>query len=177
MDTAQMLEYYEAHPPRNIAAFVTMSVNFPDIQFDGHGEELNPAFWIKCSCGSDEHRIHGFKLIVEGGYIFLSPLAVECSKCAVRSELLDTDVHGYDAELGHGGTSRRAEGVATHFRCDTCSGVNFNTFVRYEYPADLFDGSFDETGKAKEDLFTWVTCVGRCTACQGMWIVADFECA
>ena len=177
MDSAQMLEYFETHPPRNIAGFTTMSVTFPDIQFDGHGEELNPAFWIKCKCGSDQHRIHGFKFIVEGGYIFLSPLEVECPKCSLSSGLLDTDSHGYDSELGHGSATRRAEGEATQFSCATCSGVNFNTFLRYEYPQDLFDGSFDATGKAKEDLYTWVTCVGRCSGCQAIWIVADFECA
>ena len=37
-------------------------------------------------------------------------------------ELLDTDKHGYDAELGHGATARRAEGELTLFQCNTCAG-------------------------------------------------------
>jgi hypothetical protein len=177
MDAAQKMEYLESHPPRVASGFEVMTVSFPDFQFDGHGEELNPAFWIKCKCGSELHRINGFKFGVEDGYIFLSPLELECTKCAAHSPLLDTDLHGYDAELGHGSSTRRAEGEATHFRCASCSGSDFNTFVRFEYPDDLFDGGFDDTGKAIEDLFTWVTCVGRCGSCQGLWVVADFECA
>ena len=177
MDPTQRLEYLESHPPRVTSGFDVVSVSFPDFQFDGHGEELNPAFWIKCRCGSELLSIDGFKFNVDDGYIFLSPLEVECTKCSTRSALLDTDLHGYDAELGHGTSTRRAEGEGNRFRCDTCSSDEFNTFLRFEYPDDLFEGSFDHSGKAIQDLFTWVTCVGRCNGCQGLWIVADFECA
>jgi hypothetical protein len=171
------LEYYQSHPPRCVRGFSATPMEFPQTKFDGHGEDLNPAFALACHCGSTQHRVAGYKVSTPEGSIFLSPLALECQACGKHSALLDTDEYGYDAELGHGSSTLRMEGELRHFQCQACSSDRLSVFMRFEYPPDLFDGSFDDTGREKEDLFSWVTCIGRCAHCSELWIVADFECA
>ena len=43
------LAYYQSHHPRCIAGFHVSPVTFPDVQFDGHGEELNPPLHCNAS--------------------------------------------------------------------------------------------------------------------------------
>ena len=147
------------------------------MEFDGHGEEWNPLFALSCQCGQSEFHVEGFQVEDPDGPLFLSPMAVRCTSCGKTTPLLDTDVHGYDAELGHGSSTRRAEGLPGRFRCGGCLGDRSSLFMRFEYTQDLFDGSLDDVAVAKEDLFTWVTAVGRCSSCHELNTIADFECA
>ncbi len=173
------LDYFMSHPPRCLERFRARALaeGLSNVIFDGHGEEWNPVFAITCACGGTEFRISGYALTEPDCSLFLSPLEACCTKCGQGAPLLDTDVHGYDAELGHGSCSRRAEGTPDQFRCPGCSAERGLLFTRFEFTQDLFDGSFDDVQVEKEDLFTWVTCVSRCSSCAQDNIVADFECA
>ena len=173
------LHYFMTHPPRCIAGFrpAALDAGLPDVQFDGHGEEWNPVFRLRCSCGSSEFELRGYSVVEPEYSLFLSPLEAQCTTCKTTTPLLDTDVHGYDAELGHGSATRRAEGGASAFQCPTCSAERGSLFMRFEFTQDLFDGSFDDVQVQKEDLFTWVSCVSQCSACGSQNLVSDFECA
>ena len=87
------------------------------------------------------------------------------------------DIHGYDAELGHGSATIRAQGEKIVFECPTCGRQPLDIFVRFEYPDDLFDGGFPEFSGREQELFTWFSLIGKCPRCTQVLDVTDFECA
>ncbi len=93
------------------------------------------------------------------------------------TDLLDTDIHGYDAELGHISATMRGEGERTVFECPTCGRQSLEILVRFEYPDDLFKGDFPEFVGREQELFTWFSLVGKCPKCSQTLSVAEFECA
>jgi hypothetical protein len=174
-------EYYETHPPRCIAGFAAESGDLADWQFDGHGSDhINTVFLLTCSCGSDGHFVfvHPWTNPDDPSQmVLLSPIALQCAACKKLTELIDTAVHGYDAELGLGSTTMRGEGVREQLECGGCDLKKvFQVFVRFEYPDDLFDDFKDRQGR-QQDLFTWFSLVAKCVECSAMSPVADFECA
>ena len=83
-------------------------------------EHLDPVFALSCKCGGSTRYVHGYRWTnpdFNNAIVFLSPLVLECSACGKMTDLLDTDVHGYDGELGHGTTTVRGEGERVVFEC------------------------------------------------------------
>jgi hypothetical protein len=143
-------------------------------------EHYNPTFALQCQCSSNRHFVHCYRWVnpdYNNAVVTLSPLVLECTACAKISELLDTAVHGYDSELGHGSATARAQGKRVVFECQDCGRQPLEAFVRFEYPDDLFDSNFPEFAGRQQELFTWFSLVGRCARCLHILRVADFECA
>src|SRR5688500_12726841 len=113
--------YFQNHPPRCIAAFTARPAQIPGVEFDGHAsksqldfaipagvtidapENVNPVFALSCRCGGNRHFVHCHRWVnveFKNTVVTLSPLVLECAACGRLTELLDTDLHGYDAELG-----------------------------------------------------------------------------
>jgi hypothetical protein len=90
--------------------------------------------------------------------------------------LLDTDAHGYDAELGNGTATVRGQGARVVFECPRCGRKPLQAFVRFEYPDDLFEGDYPGFAGREQELFTWFSLVGRCSQYSQVVPVADFEC-
>jgi hypothetical protein len=192
------VSYFRSHPPRCIAGFTALPTQLPKVEFDGHvsrsqlkfevpsgvtieaPEHINPVFTLSCKCGSGRHYVHGYRWTnpdFHNVIVFLSPLVLECVACGKMTDLLDTDIHGYDAELGLVTATVRAEGDRVVFECPTCGPQPLDAFVRLEYPDDLFSVDFPEFTGREQDLFTWFSLIGRCQQCFQMLAVADFECA
>jgi len=57
---------------------------------------INSVFALTCSCGSGINPDN-----FDNAPMFLSPPSLECTACGMQTDLMDTDAHGYDAELGH----------------------------------------------------------------------------
>jgi hypothetical protein len=190
--------YFRSHPPRCLAGFSVRPTQLQGVEFDGHAsrsqfkitpppgvtidapEHINPIFALSCQCGGGQHYIHGYQWInpdFHNAVVFLSPLVLECAACGKTTDLMGTDVHGYDAELGHGSATVRAEGERVVFECPSCGRHPLDAFVRVEYPDDLFDGDFPDFAGREQELFTWFTLVGKCPKCCQVLAVADFECA
>jgi hypothetical protein len=190
--------YFRSNPPRCLAGFVARPTELPGVEFDGHvsmsqlnfdvpagvtidaPEHINPLFALSCQCGGYRHYVHAYRWVnpdFHNAVAFLSPLVLECAACRKMTDLLDTDVHGYDAELGHGSATVRAEGEPVVFECPSCGREALEAFVRLEYPDDLFDGDFPEFAGREQELFTWFNLVGKCPKCSQVLAVADFECA
>lgn len=191
-------DYFGTHPPRCIAAFTARPASLPGVTFDGHAsvseldyelpqgviiegpEHICPLFSLACSCGGEWFFVHGYRWVnpdYGGTTVFLSPVALECQACGKLADLLDTDEHGYDAELGHGTATVRAEGERALFSCPDCGRQPLAVFIRFEYPDDLFDGDFAEFAGREQELFTWVNLTGKCPSCSRVFAIADFECA
>ena len=190
--------YIHSHPPRCIARFIARPTELPGLEFDGHAsrshldikvppgvtieaqEQVNPVFSLSCRCGSIWHYVHCYRWVnpdYMNEIVTLSPLVLECAACRMKTDLLDTDIHGYDSELGHGSATARAQGDRVAFECPSCGPQPLETFVRFEYLDDLFDGDFPEFVGREQELFTWFSLVGRCLQCSQVLAVADFECA
>lgn len=175
-------EYYETHPPRCIAPFSAELGDLGDWQFDGHGAgQINTAFRLSCSCGCDRHTIFVYPWTNPDDpnqMVLLSPISLQCISCNKKTLLIDTAVHGYDSELGHGSATMRGEGTPEALECPDCNlNKAYQVIVRFEYPDDLFSEDFREHQGRQQDLFTWFSLVARCAKCGGMSPVADFECA
>ncbi len=190
--------YFLSHPPRCIAGFTTRPTQLSGVEFDGHvsmsqismdvppgvtidaPEHINPIFALSCRCGGSQHYVHGYQWInpdFHNALVFLSPLVLECAVCGKRTDLLDTDVHGYDAELGGCSATVRGQGDRFVFECPSCGRLPFDTFVRFEYPDDLLGGDFPEFAGREQDLFSWFSLIGKCPKCCQVLTITDFECA
>lgn len=190
--------YFRDRPPRCIAGFDARPTELPGVEFDGHAsmsqldfevppgvtvhapEHINPVFALCCRCGGNRHYVRCYRWInadYNNAVVTLSPLALQCAACQKVTQLLDTDLHGYDSELGHGSATARAEGDEVVFECPSCGRQPLEAFVRFEHSDDLFDGDFPEFAGREQDLFTWFSLVGRCPQCSQLLPVADFECA
>jgi hypothetical protein len=176
------IEYYDTHPPRCIAPFAADLGDFDDWHFDGHGSgHINPVFRLSCSCGSDRHVVFVYPWTNPddpGQMVILGPITLQCVSCKKKTVLIDTAVHGYDSELGNGSAMMRGDGTPEPVECAACDmNKDYEVFVRFEYPDDLFSEVFREFEGRQQDLFTWFSLVTRCPKCSGMSPVADFECA
>jgi hypothetical protein len=165
-------------PPRCLDGFTIERATLTDVAFDGHGSDLNKVYRLACTCGKGHFRVLGHHLDNDrGSAIFVSPLALECVGCGKVTELIDTDQHGYDAELGHGGTTIRGKGPRTPYACDKCGVRPMTAYARFEHSGEELADSFIEEFPNSQDYFSWFSLVGTCDGCKRMLGVADYECA
>src|SRR5262249_47862620 len=109
--------------------------------------------------------------------VFLSPITLRCAACGKEVELIDTDRHGYDAEIGAIVATVRGKGERGEYQCDGCGPQAFQICARFEYPDDHFDWNNKEFRGREKDLFTWFSLVGKCPGCSRLLSITDFECA
>jgi predicted RNA-binding Zn-ribbon protein involved in translation (DUF1610 family) len=137
------VSYFRSHPPRCIAGFTSRPVTLPGVNFDGHGSLISSVFALACFCVSGQHFIHGFSWINPDNFdntpVFLSPMSLECTTCGKRTDLIDTDAHGYDAKLGHILATARGRGDPSVYECPECGRQPLDAFARFEYPYELFE--------------------------------------
>jgi len=118
-------------------------------------------------------RIFGF---VPEPELLLCPLTLACNECGGRAEIFDVEKHGYDAELGGGCCSRRAEGPEQEFSCLQCQGRAFGAtaIVSYQMDEDEIDADMEPR---KQDLFDTFSLSACCAACGHGIVASDYECA
>ena len=199
-------KYFWDNPPRCIAGFQVKPTSIAGVPLDGHfgvenitpfrsfvfavkrrfgttslnlPERLNTAFSLRCRCGHQKAHILGHYVRPEGydPVVFVGPLALQCESCGATTELIDTDIHGYDAELGHGSCTVRGQGRRVAFACDICGPAPMDVVVRFEYSGDLSRDAFSVFRGREQDLFSWFTALGRCSGCSHVMTAADFECS
>jgi hypothetical protein len=136
---------------------------------------------IACACGSAEGRFLGYSLhdytADDGLECFISPLAFECKRCQTVTELLDTDLHGYHAEIARrigeeGSTKLRGEGPRKPYPCPNC-GSEFHcvlaAFVFWN--ANELEEEYDS---GWEDLFNVFLCYCTCAGCGRRFQPTEF---
>lgn len=136
-------------------------------------EYLRSAWKIACRCGETRGRFLGYLLSDNNaeydGPDFISPLSFKCSKCNEVIELLDTDKHGYHAEVGRlenghtGSSKRRGKGPAKSLPCENCGEQLFRVKVGFVFwDADELEDIEDEH---LENFFNEFLCECECVAC------------
>ncbi|NVJ49790.1 MAG: hypothetical protein HWE11_05350 [Gammaproteobacteria bacterium] len=171
------LEFFKNNPPRCLDNFKATSVDAKNIVFDGHGQEVNPFFEIKCKCGSENLSVLGYWWENPDNKLnfFIGPISLKCVECSEENDLFDIKYHGYDAELGHGYYSARGEGVKKLFECEACNSNNFKLLTRFEYTE--FKDDFPEAKGKEKELFTWFSLHGECSSCNSSVQIYEDECA
>jgi hypothetical protein len=106
--------------------------------------------------------------------IFVSPLALECSRCGRVSELIDTRRHGYDGEQG-GDCNMTAEGPRARFPCPQCGEAPFAVIRGFSYGGHDYD-PLDPDARP-QDFFGGFSLSGECSLCGRLVHVTGFECA
>jgi hypothetical protein len=182
-DEAAMARFREAEerlrntPPRCLAGFKVEPATLSNVVLDGHGSANNKIYKLACACGHERFRVLGHPRNVRGHALFVSPLALDCAACGTVTELIDTDQHGYDAELGHGSTTLRGEGPRTHYACNECGVRPMIAYARFEHSGGELEDSFMDRFPNTHDYFSWFSLVGSCEGCRRTLNVADYECA
>lgn len=176
-------------PPSCLADFVTQSAT-PDItgrRFDGHNSPHNSFFALACPCGGTAFTATAYRHPVQSGYDYYhSPVVVTCLACDRSAIVVDTRRHGYDPvinDMGYNGMDD-PEATRQQYPCDECGEIQFELIARFEYFANTVDG-YDYFRERKpdlplhgeQDLFSWVTVIATCIACQHLQVIADLETA
>ncbi len=171
--------------PKCLNAFKVDSVEIENIEFDGHGEEMNSMFSIRCKCGNSIHKVFGYNWAY--GYswknpehektVFTGPIKLKCTDCGIENELFDIEKYGYNSELKLGCSSASGEGCFTQFKCEKSKTNSFNLIARFEYPSDLFDNDFTEARGHEKDLFSWFSLYGVYKTRSEIIEICEFECA
>jgi hypothetical protein len=130
-------------------------------------------FDLSCTCGSKVWHILGF---MPEPKLILCPVVLECDNCNRQAEIFDIQKHGYDAELGHGCYSRRAEGKQLEFTCSDCNSRNFTATAVVSYQMD--ESEIEEEMKNRsQDLFDTFILTTSCSTCGATNSVCEYECA
>ena len=165
-----LVQWSWAHPPTCLSPFSAVPIK-EDTILEEH--ESFSHFALTCMCGGKEWIVLGYLPEPE---LFLCPLSLKCTKCAKITEIFDIERHGYDAELGNGCYSRRAEGEQVEFSCPTCGDTAFETAAVVSYQLD--ESEMNEEDKSKvQDLFDTFYLSVRCTNCGSQKDICDYECA
>src|SRR5262245_48970128 len=100
MDEVRLAERLRTTAPSCLQGFSATPAQLPE-PFDDNPRSV---WQIACRCGEATGRFLGYPLKeynseYDGPQCFISPLAFECSACKTVTELLDTDRHGFHADV------------------------------------------------------------------------------
>ena len=142
---------------------------------------------IVCSCGGERgqllgHDLRRFNHGYEGAPLFVSPLHFVCVTCGRHGLIIDTEKHGYNAEIsmiegGVGDSNYRGDGEGPAVPCSSCGSHIFEmTAVFAHTHFDLIDDEPDLLPKA-QDFFDSFWLEATCTGCGSTQTPASYETA
>lgn len=173
-----------ANPPSCIA---DLAPQLGDVEEDRHGA-VHVRWSIGCGCGGRSGSLLGHPLSrlaperLEPGERdpLLSPLAFACEDCGQTTDMLDTDLHGYHAEIGRaegepGGSKLRGSGPGTRYACPQCRGEVFTMATRFAYwGLDEIIETIEDLPLKAGDLFNVFDCECVCAGCGHRSHPTDF---
>lgn len=171
MDENLIAEHIRTNPPQCVSGFQLTKTQLPNALDDN----FTTAFRLTCKCGNRSGKILGHRLRDYNSNCdvnddaLITPLGFQCGECNVVTEIIDTDVHGYHAEIaklegGTGSAKIRGDGSRTEYQCPNCSGKVFNDitvgFVYWDFEIML-----DEPELPGQDFFNVFLIYTRCQDC------------
>lgn len=154
-----------------------------------HSEQWSSrATWtLACACGNTEGAVLGYPLdeITDDPSLkgqFVGPLAFRCASCDQVTEMFDSALHGYDAEISKGSplshsVGYRGDGPRLAAKCPQCAATK--CAVTCDFTHSHFDHIEDESDllEVAQDYFDGFGCKATCAGCGHEWWVAGFELA
>lgn len=176
-DIDRVIRRVQTTPPTCLQGFVCRAAHAEDWE--------DRARWsIACRCGGEVGTALGYPINEVSGDPnasdqFVGPLAFRCAACGVTTEIIDTGVHGYNAELTHSDGTMRGDpdALRTPARCPSCANDTCSVVLSFGH--SHFDHIEDDPSLADraQDLFDSFACLAGCSACGDEWWVAEFELA
>lgn len=168
LDDDGVAEHIRNTPPSCIAGFRLAPAELPE-RFD---DCFKVVYGLLCLCGNDQGAILGFPLSdLSRGYDgpdFVTPLFFKCGACGGVMRIIDSDIHGYHAEVGKldggvGSTKIRGKGDPRSFHCPDCSQTAFSVIVGFVYWN--FDVMLDDPHLPGQEFFNVFLIYGKCRNC------------
>jgi len=166
--------------PACVAGFRLTPAELP-IEWD---DNTRSVWRLACQCGNEQGRVLGYPLgdykdWPGGANIFISPIGFECAACGKVTEVIDTDQHGYHAEVGKredgiGSVKYRREGPPTAWTCPQCEGQVFGLTVAFIFWEVVFDLANEDLGWPLQEFFNVFLSFARCTGCGHLSEPTDF---
>ena len=174
-DEVRIAQHIRENPPSCVTGFRLRSGRLPERLDDFH-----TAYNLSCPCGHGQGSVRGYPLIDYNQYYvgpdFITPLSFRCEACGAVTQIIDTDAHGYHAEVarlegGSGSAKLRGDGEPVPFACPGCSAVLFTVTVCFVYWD--FDIMLDEPGLPGEEFFNLFLIYVSCQNCGTVSSVVD----
>jgi hypothetical protein len=169
------LRLLQKTPPRCIRGFTVQRATppMPRVRPD------SVAYQLLCSCGSKVGRVLGHSLAqynekYQGPLTFISPLAFGCGKCNLRTEIIDTDIHGWHGEVDYSAVYR-GKGRRQPFPCPRCGEQEFSVVVTFVHNGESLSYSEDQLPMARQDGFNGFQLHGTCQGCKQVTFIAGFD--
>jgi hypothetical protein len=177
MNETQIAAHISTTPPVCVRAFRLSAEKLSEPVADN----FKTVWHLTCKCNTDTGKLLGYPLRElkhdYAGRVFVSPLAFECASCGQVTEILDTDVHGYHAEVakiegGIGSSKIRGKGTRKAFACPDCTKDLFRINVGFVYWD--FDLMLDEPDLPGEDFFNEFLMDCTCLGCGRVYEPTEF---
>ena len=159
------------HPPRCVSTFRVTPVEAPSASPYLHDELA--LFNLGCPCGVTGLEVHGYP-DGEGG--LFCPLSARCPGCNLIHPIFDAELHGYDAEFGHGCYSTRGAGSTTRHAC-ACGSVAFRLCASFSYQIEPVEDLGDDANSHIQDFFDVFGLESECAGCGVRSSLSEYECA
>ena len=147
-------------------------------------DSVRSVWRVECRCGGERGRVLGFPLGGDNDWpdwvrCFISPIGFECAACGKLTEVIDTDIHGYHAEIakregGIGSAKCRGEGPRQAWPCPECKGELFALIVAFIFWDAVLDLVADEPELPPQEFFTIFLPFARCVGCGHLSEPTDF---
>lgn len=170
-DPSALVLHAWQHPPRCVGTFRVHPVEAPSPSPYLHDELA--LFELGCPCGESALEVHGFP-DGEGG--LFCPLSARCPSCSTVHGIFDVELHGYDAEFGHGCYSTRGTGNASRHACP-CGSVVFRLCASFSYQIEPVEDLGDDAISRIQDFFDVFGLESRCAGCGTSSFLSEYECA
>ncbi|MBO0759269.1 MAG: hypothetical protein J2P54_25800 [Bradyrhizobiaceae bacterium] len=128
---------------------------------------------LQCKCGCRRggllgHYLRDYNQDYRGDEM-VTPIDFQCSTCAQATEILDTEKHGYHAEVGKleggiGSAKIRGVGEQRIYCCKRCENNIFDFIVGFVYWN--FDIIFDEPELPAQNFFNEFIVLITCDRCD-----------
>ncbi|MBX9653957.1 hypothetical protein K2Y11_10115 [bacterium] len=178
----QFERYLRNTPPSCLRGFKLKKGKFAR-DYGDEADTTSSVWQIACRCGSSEGKFLGHPLKdYDDEYDdpdFISPLKFECNKCKAITPILDTDKHGYHADLDRregeddGGSCKiRGKGKPKEYVCPDCGKNIFKIKAGFVFwNLSELEESFEDRW---EDLFMVFICKCKCVGCGEVVEPTDF---
>ena len=137
-------------------------------------------FQLHCKCGSAAFAVLGYPMASPGSpatEIVAAPISLSCRACGKTEQAFTPASDGYDGEAGCS-AGVLGSGEPSKFPCPECAETAHSVAVSLEYSID--DGEMDDEedfAARPQDFFTGFSLHARCSKCQHLADVTDYECA
>ncbi len=177
-EEARIAGQIKSTPPTCIKEFDLTPTELPEFWDDN----FKTVYSLACRCGETKgailgHLLRDYNPDCGDDDMMITPLAFRCATCDSTTEILDTNIHGYHAEIakidgGVGSTKYRGTGPRTKYSCPKCNNEEFSKLT-VGYVFWDFDLMLDQPELPAQEFFDVFLIYVDCSTCNHVSRVTD----